>query len=484
LKQSIAKDALVLTGSKIITLIISMITVMLLSHFLTLEEYGTYSQILLVVNLVTTFILFGLPSSINYFLGRAENEIDKRDFLSTYFTLSLVVSFISGLILVLCVNYISNYFSNPLIKNFLFVLAVYPWSKIFLSCIDYICICYKKVTSLMVFRITNSFSLLIIIFIVEEYNLSFSIYMFLYIIVQSIFTIIIFLLVKSIAGNIKLFRLDLILVKKILKFAGPVGLATAVGVISIELDKLVIGWFFTTEELAIYTNASRELPITVISSSMVAVVMPKLVSLLKNNKKNEAISLWGSTTSISYIIICFFATIFWVFAEDIIVLLYSDKFLPGSDVFRVYTLVLLLRVTYFGIILNSIGKTKFIFYSSIASLIMNMLLNYPFYLVFGFLGPAIATVCSIFLVQIIQLIITSYVTGIKFKYIFPWKNVLFITTVNISFGLIFYYINSHLDNEKYIEEFLNFIMLSVVWGGLYFGLMFNRMKKLWITLKG
>jgi len=70
-----------------------MITAMLLSRFRTLEEYGTYSQLLMVINIATTFFMLGLPNSINFFLARAENNNERQKFLSVYYTLSTVLSF-------------------------------------------------------------------------------------------------------------------------------------------------------------------------------------------------------------------------------------------------------------------------------------------------------------------------------------------------------------------------------------------------------
>lgn len=72
-KSNVGKDGLKLTVSRLITLSIALVSAMLLSRFRTLEEYGTYSQILLVTNIVTSLLMLGLPNSINYFLARAES---------------------------------------------------------------------------------------------------------------------------------------------------------------------------------------------------------------------------------------------------------------------------------------------------------------------------------------------------------------------------------------------------------------------------
>ena len=156
MKQSIASDAVKLTTSKVITLLISLVTAMLLSRFRTLEEYGTYSQIMLVISLTTTIFMLGLPNSINYFLARTEDPKERNNFLSVYYTFSTILSFLAGLVLVMSAPLIVRYFDNALIKNFIYILAIYPWARIILSSIDNVLIVYKKTNHLMAFRILNS----------------------------------------------------------------------------------------------------------------------------------------------------------------------------------------------------------------------------------------------------------------------------------------------------------------------------------------
>lgn len=483
MKPSIASDAVKLSASKMITMMISMISAMLLSRFRTLEEYGTYSQLLLVVNLITTVFMLGLPNSINFFLAKAKDNNEKQKFLSIYYTISTILSLVTGLILILITPFIIDYFDNPVIKSFMYVLAILPWANIILSSIENVLIVYRKTTILVVFRVLNSVSLLTIILIVELLNLGFVTYMILFISVEAVFAISVYLIVKNISGHIKI-SFDKLLIKRIFSFSIPIGLASVIGVLSVQLGNLVIGKFFSTVDLAVYTNASREMPVTIFASSLTAVLMPQLVRLLNTKRYNEAINLWGNTISISYTIICFFSIALFVFAPEVISLLYSDKYLSGVTVFRVYSLVLLLRFTYFGIILNSIGKTKFILYSSLAALLLNMGFSYLFYVIFGFIGPAIATFVSMFLVALFQIIATSRSINISFNKIFPWRELMDITFINIMFGLLFAYVKKEIPLETFAGEITESIFIGIIWSGLYLILMLKKIKQKWRSLNG
>jgi O-antigen/teichoic acid export membrane protein len=481
LSASIAKDTVKLTSAKMITVVVSMISAMLLSRFRTLEEYGTYSQILLVVNLITTILMLGLPNSINFFLARAETSEEREKFLSVFYTLSTCLSFITGLVLVCSTPIIVDYFENPIIKDFIYILAVYPWAKIVISSIDHILVVYKKTTRLMLFRIANSICLLLIILLVEVLNWSFAEYMLLFIVVEVSFTFSVYLIVRNIAGSIK-FYIERELIIKILKFSLPLGLASVVGTISVELDKLIIGGFYNVEQLAIYTNASREMPVSIIASSLTAILMPQLVRLLKDNENETAVRLWGDATGLSYMFICFFAATLFVFAPEVISFLYSDKYLPGVTVFRIYCLVLLLRCTYFGMVLNSLGKTKFIFYSSLVSLGLNVVLSFILYYILGFIGPAVATFISMIIIAISQLIASTKTLSVSFKKIFPWRTIGIISVINIFYVIVFMILKEAISIQVFTGETIKAILLGMLWGILYIFTIKNFFMKKWNIL--
>ena len=104
---------------------------------------------------------------------------------------------------------------------------------------------------------------------------------------------------RRIAGGMK-FLIDWKLIKAIFAFSIPMGLASSVGTLNGELDKLIIGKFFSTEEYAIFANASKTLPVTILATSLTAVLLPKIVRLLKEKRYDEVVSIWGSSINISF----------------------------------------------------------------------------------------------------------------------------------------------------------------------------------------
>ena len=432
-RKRIGTDAVVLTVAQTITTLIGLVSSMLLSRFRTLEEYGTYSQILLVITPTVTLFMLGLPNSTNFFLGRSESHEERRRFLSVYYTLNTCLCFLIGFVLSAAAPLIAKYFKNEHILDFIYILAVLPWTKVIISSISNVLVIYGKTNKLTLFNAVNAMVAVIAILIVKLFDWSFQIYMLLYLCGESVMMIWVYIIVFGLETPIRPI-FDGQIIKAILKFSIPIGLATLVGTLTLECDKLVIGKLMDTETLAIYTNAARELPFTIIASSLTAVLLPQLAKRLKENRTKEAIELWKITVELSYIIMAFFVTMLIVYAPQVMTILYSEKYIPGVAVFRVYSAVLLLRVTYFGMILNASGRTKFILYSSIITLFVNIVLDILLYRIMGILGPAVATFLSIFTAQLAQLLSTSRLLRTPFKDIFPWGRLLLHSGINVLWG--------------------------------------------------
>ena len=496
-RSSLGGDALKLTLSKVIVLLITLITGMLLSRFRSKLEYGTYSQLNMVISLATTIIMMGIPGSLNFFLARAETKEERSHFLSVYYSMSTLLSLVVGAVLVAAAPLIAGYFDNPLIKDFLYYLAILPWTKIICASIENILVVYRKTNFIMIYRWANSLSLLGIIVLVQAMNWNFGIYMILYVAVESFFSICVYIIARGCAGKLTI-SFDKELIKTILKFSIPLGLASMVGTLNVELDKFVIGGFMDTESLAVYTNASKEMPVTIIASSITAVLLPQMARLLKKNENKKAVELWGHATYLSFTIIVFLSFALFVFAPEVMNILYSEKYLDGVSVFRVYSLLLILRCTYFGMILNSTGNSKLIFYSSVGALVLNFGLNYLCWYAFGFIGPAIASVVSQLAINTFQLICSAKITKVGFRSILPWKKMGFTLAVNAVIAAAFFALKEFLTVDKFFYsligdidiaslgahsgEVLEAILLGMVWAAVFAVINFRSLRSGWNRL--
>ncbi|MBR6515112.1 MAG: polysaccharide biosynthesis protein [Clostridia bacterium] len=493
--SNLGADATLLTFSKVATSAIAMVMTMMLSRVRSTDEYGTYSQILMVVNLVTSILMLGLPKSLNFFLARADSKEEKQRFLSLYYTLNTVLSLVVGLVLVLSVGVLEEIFDNTLIKRFLYFLAIYPWTKIVCSSVENLLIVYKKAKLLVAFRILNSGALLLTVFAAKDFEQ----YMLFYVLVEVAFSVAVYVLAAVVSGGIRPY-MSLTMLKAVFAFSIPLGLASVVGTLNVELDKLLISTLMDTHSFAIYSNAARELPVTMIASTFTAVLLPQMVKMLKKEDHEAAIKLWSNATTLSMVLIAVIGVGCFVYSRDVMMILYGDQYVGGDWVFKLYSLHLLLRCTYYGMVLNSIGKTGFIFWCSVGALGTNAVLNVALFFIFQMFGqsmlaPAVATLISTTAMAILQLAVTAKSINVPFKKIFPWKQSAGILLVNVIFGVVFWFVKEAapldkmfttvtISSDKSLDgSVIESLILGGVWAIIYFGVMFKTLKKKWRNLK-
>ena len=84
-------DSFFLIFVRVITLVLGILITRVLSGHFSLQEYGTYSQVMLLITTISSMITFGLMDGINYYFCR-EVEKERRDsYVSTIFGLQYII---------------------------------------------------------------------------------------------------------------------------------------------------------------------------------------------------------------------------------------------------------------------------------------------------------------------------------------------------------------------------------------------------------
>lgn len=483
-KSSLGGDALVLTVSRIMVSLLGLVTSMLLARFRTLEEYGTYSQIIMVADLISTILLMGLPNSVNYFLAKADTEEARRKFMSVYLFLCLFLSLMITACAYATLPLIITYFKNPLIRNFAYVFIAYPWSSLMINSLGNTCVVCGRANRLIFFNIAQSLLSILLLVVAKLSAIPFSVYLMLHMGLLVLLAVAAVLWIRRMIGPMRL-CIDFPFVRKVFAFSIPIGLAGAVGTLNTELDKLVIGRFFSTEQYAIFANAAKQLPVTMLTSSLTAVLLPCMVRLLGKGQRKETVKVWGSSINVAFCFMCLVAGGMFVFAPDVMSLFYSAKYATpeGVMVFRIYTSILLFRFTYWGIVLNATGRTKFILYSSIASMAMNLVGNVALYYVFGFSGPAISTFLATAVISFVQLAFTTRQLDTKMHEIFPWRDMGIRLLQTVLLGGAFWVIkNCLLPTSTDAGSIILAVVLGVVWAAIYGLLNLRFIRRNWVEL--
>lgn len=386
-----ATNSIMLTFVQVITTVLGLAVTKLLSVHFSLQEYGTYSQALLVTTTVTSISILGLTNATNYFYNRTKDEQKQRKYVATIFSLQYVVGIIFGVLVFLLRVPIATYFNNDLLINILPIVAFTP---LFTNLIQMYQTLFVSIGKAKVIAVRN--------FVVSIIRLCAVIVACF--VLNNIVTVLVVILGLDIAQIIYFFalfkkykhpllirdsRFDL--TKEILAFSIPMSIYVLTNSLSKDIDKYVISAFANTEMLAIYTNAAKVLPFDMLTASLITVLVPIVTRLINQSKYDEARDVFKLYLRIGYVLTFIFVGGAIAVSKELILFLYDEKYLVGLPVFIIYLVVDMIRFANVTTILSSAGKTRILMLISIITMLLNVVFSIAGYKAFGFIGPALVT---------------------------------------------------------------------------------------------
>jgi O-antigen/teichoic acid export membrane protein len=210
--------------------------------------------------------------------------------------------------------------------------------------------------------------------------------------------------------------------RSILLFAFPAGVAMLGGKLNPMIDKYVVQLVRGSADFVLYTAAAWEVPlVTLVPYAIGAVIQAHYVRLYASGQYDELRALWHHTVRKTSLIVVPLSLMLIALARETIEVVAGPKYLAAAPLFRIFTLIMLHRVAAYGAMLQSIGETRSMLVASVLMLVSNLVLSYPFTLLFGFPGAAIATVCAIIPSLLFTLSRISVALRTRIRDVMPWR---------------------------------------------------------------
>jgi O-antigen/teichoic acid export membrane protein len=198
------------------------------------------------------------------------------------------------------------------------------------------------------------------------------------------------------------------------------GLNEVVGMAAKWLDKIVLLYLLTASEFAIYFNGSFEIPLFAVMVSAMENLMLTHISQDLNNKQ-AALSVFRESFKllalIAFPVFCFF-----LFAhQEFYALVFQNKYDASIPVFVISLLLIPLRITHYGVILQCYGKGRQLLLGSVADLIISLLLMLVLYPLFNTAGIMLALVLSTYLQILYYLFESASILEVKIHQLVPFR---------------------------------------------------------------
>jgi len=384
-------DAIRLMFVKVLTMVLGFAITRLLSEFLPVHDYGTYSQIMLVVTTVSSLTILGMMDGVNYY-HCSETDPEKREqYVSTLFAMQCIVSVFAGMIVFLLGGALCRSFDNADIKKYLLFAAVLPLLQNVVAMLQLLLVSVGKSGVLALRNLLVSALRLVVVVLVVTTVQSIQIVFLFALVLDSVQVWLLILFLRNYKCKISIKSVNVCLIEEILQYCIPLAIFISLKSLNRDLDKYLIGFWTDTGTLAVYANASKALPFDVIMHAFFTVLIPEITRQIATKNFNEAAYTYRIFLEIGYmatIVPCFAAL---AASPQLMQLLYSEKYLSGLPVFCIYILVDMLQSTNITLILSAAGRTKLLVLLGGGMLAVNALLNAVLYQAFGVCGPALAT---------------------------------------------------------------------------------------------
>ncbi len=422
--MSKTKNIITLSAGQAINTGINILFLPFLARTLPYEVYGTYGQMILLVDFFTIFFTLGLDQIIYSFLEKKDLSTSK------VFTQHIVSGLMSGIIvcvlILLLASLFAVYFQNSLLKEYLMLYSFSAVFQIANAVIFAFLIQQQKVVYRMFLFVSVNIIKVIVFFISVQYF---------HTIIYGILGMVILSALQFLVGlwltrnNISPY-FSYKLYKEQLKLGFPISLSAFSVIAFYYIDSIMISKLLSVKDYAIYRNGAIEIPfLTIFLRSVSAIVFPDIVKLSENKQWEALTKLKRHIISHSALIM--FPAIFFVLfnSKEIITWYLGEKYSDSSIIFFAYSITFCLRVINYYEILVANKKSYSVVLITLLVIPINILLDYFLIKKWGLLGAGITHFITFFIYATLLLQKNIRVLQTTFFQLIEWKKILSMTSL-------------------------------------------------------
>ena len=426
----------------------------ILARLLTPEIFGLMGLCLIFIRGIDTFTRPGFAIALIH----RKDRIEEAKY--TAFTLLVVRGILLALIVSLLSPWIAQFYEREIIQNMLIVLSI-----------SFLLLGFGNVNSIIQqkelnFRrlayhdqVSTLLSTITVILIAYFYRNVWAL-VYGYVITQLIRTISSYIFIR---GTVK-FSWDTKIAKELFAYGKYVTGASIILYIATELDNAVIGKIIGVEELGYYVLAftTANMATTYVSKLLSRIMFPAYSKLQDNPVALRDAYL--NVFSIVVAVIMPVAVTIMLFAPEIMLLVYGEKWLPAAEPLQILCIFGVIRAmsSLSGYFLNGVGKPSSVFKMSMGRLFVMALLIYPLTLNYGLSGAAYAATIAITIQLIVGIEVVKTVIQLTYMDILRKTYKQLFKTFLVLITLI------TLDMYIEISDLVSLLLIMLLGGALYF----------------
>ncbi len=438
--MSIRKRSLIIMLSRIFSQATTVVLGVILVRMISEHTLGTYRQTFLVYYFVAAILAFRLETSLYYFVPNVGP--DKRRLLVIQTVLATVaVALMMGGVLFFGSGVAARVLNNPELSSLVRVLWLYPLVHGLSLLIPAYMISVDRAARAGVYSAAAGVARAAVV--VTAFALGLSLPVVLRLAVVAVGAVAAVGCLEMVRFSPRgAFRFDRGLAIQQFRYTWPLWLTTAVRVVNVRFDKFLISNVFDPATYAVYSCGAFEIPIAfLVTSSIGAAMMPTLVTLAREDRVLEVLSIWREAARKGGLVVfpCF--ALLLPLSRDLVVLLYREGYAMAAWPFAIYLFELPIRVVLYSSFLRAVGRTRPIAVAAAIGLIVNVVVSVLLVRAGGrsflsFIGPSIGTVCSAAASSSYLIHSIGVSAGIPVSRVMPWRGLGQMFLVSAAAGVV------------------------------------------------
>lgn len=315
-------------GGRFGYLIIGLMTNIFLSRLLTPKEFGQVAIMMFFVVISTVLIESGLSGA----LIRKKNV--SEDDYSTVFIFNLIISSLIALILIGISPYVAEYYKDPQLEE------IIKWSTLALFINALGIVQTTKLIREMRFKV-KALCEFVAIFLGSVISISLALRGFgvwALVILQISMATVLNILLWCVVGPLKNYNFSFQSFGGIYKFGANTTLALILSTVFDNIYQLIIGKYFTLNQVGFFYQAKRlqEIPVGIVQGSVLNVIYSSLSKIQDNHLKFS--DFYNNIIKYFSIIMAFICLTIFFYSDLIIIFLFGEKWIESAIYLRLLIL--------------------------------------------------------------------------------------------------------------------------------------------------
>jgi O-antigen/teichoic acid export membrane protein len=396
--RSLSGDAGLLTLGSLFSQGAQIVSLSVVARLVAKSQIATYQQCTLLYGIIAPLLLSGVPAGLLYFMSRTKSDEERRVWISRAYLLLMAMGAVSFGAVIALRQPLATLFSNPDLAPALVLYAPYLLFSFIAAATPPALIASGRARGAALLNACMGTFLLVSLVTAAVVRPTGQALALALSVAAALLAIASIATVQRTVGICWSDPDRSGGLRQLFGYGLPLALTGLTGMVGFQIDRVVVGANFSPRVFAIYALGAIEVPIGLLLSMAVGnVLIPELATRWREGDRVGMVRIWRESMRKTSLILFPLFIFLMVMANDVVRVLYGAGYGESVEVFRIYLLLIPVRIATWGLIPQAVGRTSINLVASGVILVSNVVIAFSLVSLLGITGPAIAGPASAFI---------------------------------------------------------------------------------------